>query len=126
MSCWEVLGLPSDADTRSIKRQYAVLLKQHRPDEDPVGFQRLREAYEHALQWSRYEAPVEVPQALPVDTVQPAAAEPDTRYDQAQALVANATPANLAFLYQQAQDNECAEAFAVSYTHLTLPTKRIV
>jgi len=111
MSCWEVLGLPSDADTRSIKRQYAVLLKQHRPDEDPVGFQRLREAYEHALQWSRYEAPVEVPQAPPVDTVQPAAAVPDTRYDHAQALVANATPANLALLYQQAQDNECAEAF---------------
>ena len=111
MSCWEVLGLPSDADARSIKRQYAVLLKQHRPDEDPVGFQRLREAYEHALQWSRYEAPVEVPQALPVDTVQPATTEPDTRLDQAQALVDDATPANLARLYEQAQHIGCAEAF---------------
>ena len=56
MSCWEVLGLPSDADARSIKRQYAVLLKQHRPDEDPVGFQRLREAYEHALSEARWRA----------------------------------------------------------------------
>lgn len=52
MSCWEILGLPSDADTRSIKRQYATLLKRTRPDDDPEGFQRLREAYEHALNWS--------------------------------------------------------------------------
>ncbi|WP_419735890.1 hypothetical protein [Pseudomonas sp. COR18] len=51
MSCWEVLGLPSDADPRSIKRQYASLLKRTRPDDDPEGFQRLREAYEQALDW---------------------------------------------------------------------------
>jgi hypothetical protein len=49
MSCWTVLGLSADADTRTIKRHYAALLKQTRPDEDPEGFQRLREAYEHAL-----------------------------------------------------------------------------
>jgi hypothetical protein len=56
MSCWTVLGLSADADTRQIKRQYAALLKQTRPDEDPEGFQRLREAYEQALnikQWER-------------------------------------------------------------------------
>ncbi|WP_017904687.1 J domain-containing protein [Pseudomonas asplenii] len=52
MSCWEILGIPSDADTRSIKRQYATLLKRTRPDEDPEAFQRLRDAYEEALQWS--------------------------------------------------------------------------
>ena len=55
MSCWTLLGLPVDADTRSIKRQYAKLLKQTRPDEDPVGFQRLREAYEQALAWHSLE-----------------------------------------------------------------------
>jgi hypothetical protein len=55
MSCWTILGLPADADTRSIKRQYASLLKQTRPDEDPEGFQRLREAYEHALSIKEWE-----------------------------------------------------------------------
>lgn len=58
MSCWTVLGLSADADVRTIKRQYAVLLKQTRPDDDPEGFQRLRDAYEQALAykaWQRYE-----------------------------------------------------------------------
>ncbi|TVT83058.1 J domain-containing protein [Pseudomonas sp. H3(2019)] len=53
MNCWAILGLMADADSRSIKRQYATLLKVHRPDEDPSGFQRLREAYEQAMEWSR-------------------------------------------------------------------------
>ncbi|MNZ39451.1 hypothetical protein D3C78_569450 [compost metagenome] len=48
--CWEVLDLPARSDERSIKRQYARLLKVRRPDEDPVAFQQLREAYEQALQ----------------------------------------------------------------------------
>ncbi len=56
MNCWAILGLEADADSRSIKRQYATLLKVHRPDEDPSGFQRLREAYEQALAWSRRES----------------------------------------------------------------------
>ena len=47
--CWEVLDLPARSDERSIKRQYAKLLKVRRPDEDPGAFQQLREAYEQAL-----------------------------------------------------------------------------
>lgn len=48
--CREVLGLPARSDERSIKRQYAKQLKVTRPDDDPVAFQRLHEAYEQALQ----------------------------------------------------------------------------
>jgi hypothetical protein len=48
--CWKVLDLPGRTDERSVKRQYARLLKIRRPDEDPEAFQQLREAYEHALQ----------------------------------------------------------------------------
>ncbi|UVL86452.1 J domain-containing protein [Pseudomonas sp. B21-028] len=70
MSCWEILGLPEDADKRSVKRQYASLLKRHRPDEDPEGFQRLREAYEQALEWSEWRQQEEVlvePPSAPID-----------------------------------------------------------
>ncbi|WP_166221117.1 J domain-containing protein [Pseudomonas atagonensis] len=54
MDCWSVLQLSDDAELREIKRSYARLLKTFRPDEDPEGFQRLRDAYERAqaiAQW---------------------------------------------------------------------------
>lgn len=70
IDCWSVLELNNDADERSIKRQYARLLKVNRPDEDPVAFQNLRDAYEEALQRARsradeYDQPVMLRQPLP-------------------------------------------------------------
>lgn len=50
---FERLGLTPDADEQAIRRAYALLLKKHRPDEDPIGFQRLHDAYQQALQWCR-------------------------------------------------------------------------
>ncbi|UCJ17160.1 J domain-containing protein [Pseudomonas sp. MM211] len=64
MSPWELLGLDAEADTRTIKRRYAQLLKQTRPDEDPEAFQRLREAYEWALDWAQRFQNVEAPAAV--------------------------------------------------------------
>ncbi len=49
---YELLGVPHDATEREIKRAYARLLRVHRPDRDPAGFRRLREAYETALRWA--------------------------------------------------------------------------
>ncbi len=49
MNFWQVLGLEPSADTKAIKLAYAKLLKKTRPDDDPEGFQKLREAYEAAL-----------------------------------------------------------------------------
>ena len=34
MDCWTVLQLPEDADERAIKRSYARMLKNCRPDDD--------------------------------------------------------------------------------------------
>ena len=54
-SHWEVLGLEqSTASERDVKRAYAKLLKTTRPDKDPEGFQRLREAYDIALMELKY------------------------------------------------------------------------
>jgi hypothetical protein len=46
---FERLGLPMDADAASIKRAYARLLRDARPDDDPDAFQRLHAAYKAAL-----------------------------------------------------------------------------
>ncbi|WMJ71011.1 molecular chaperone DnaJ [Stenotrophomonas sp. 24(2023)] len=47
----DVLELGQDADERSIKRAYAKRLRVTRPDDDPVAFQQLHEAYQAALSW---------------------------------------------------------------------------
>ncbi|WP_105610288.1 J domain-containing protein [Cronobacter malonaticus] len=53
MRALEILGLEPGADERAIKRAYARLLKGCRPDDDPQGFQELRDAYETALEQAR-------------------------------------------------------------------------
>lgn len=45
----EVLGIAPEAETVEVKRAYARLLKQTRPDDDPAGFQRLHEAFLECL-----------------------------------------------------------------------------
>lgn len=42
----EILGLASDATDEEARRAYTRLVKQHKPDRDPEGFRRVREAYE--------------------------------------------------------------------------------
>lgn len=47
---WKILNLdPASASERDVKAAYAKLIKLHRPDADPTGFQRVREAYEISL-----------------------------------------------------------------------------
>jgi hypothetical protein len=48
----EQMELPISASSREIKRAYAHLLKKTRPQDDAKGFQRLKAAYDFALQWA--------------------------------------------------------------------------
>ncbi|MAD44516.1 MAG: hypothetical protein CMH98_05875 [Oceanospirillaceae bacterium] len=51
MSDWRTFfDLPADAGARELKRAYAKLLKQYHPEDDPQGFQTLRQHYEAAQQ----------------------------------------------------------------------------
>lgn len=46
-SPFAVLGLdPASCDEAAVKAAYARLVRQHRPDRDPEGFRRIRDAYE--------------------------------------------------------------------------------
>jgi len=47
---WTVLGLEPTEDVRAIKRAYARLIRDNRPEDDPDGFIRIRQAYEAALE----------------------------------------------------------------------------
>lgn len=49
MKWWEDLGISYDSDLKTIKKAYAKLLKIYNPEEDPEGYQRLREAYDKAI-----------------------------------------------------------------------------
>ncbi len=48
-----MLGVSNWVDEKSLKRAYGRLIREHRPDKDPVGFQRIQEAYERALRIRR-------------------------------------------------------------------------
>ncbi|WOX04397.1 J domain-containing protein [Microbulbifer pacificus] len=53
-NCWDVLELTHDSDRTQVRRAYARLIKQFRPDESPLEFQKIHDAYEEALNWLRY------------------------------------------------------------------------
>jgi hypothetical protein len=72
----ELLGIPLDADERSIKRAYAQLLRTARPDEDPEAFQRLHAAYKQALARAAQHGQVTPPQAPVAREPTPMAATP--------------------------------------------------
>ena len=54
MNNYQILGVDYEADERTIKRAYAKLIKEFRPDSHPVEFAKIRKAYEVLLDDCRY------------------------------------------------------------------------
>lgn len=83
MDAWDILGIPPNSDSRTVRRAYAQRAKDCHPEEDPEGFQRLYQAYQQALRAARWRerqaaAPSEddVPGPPPVSPVSPAPTSP--------------------------------------------------
>ena len=53
MNFWDILGIAVTDDVSSIKRAYAKELKTHHPEDDPEGYQQLREAYDSATKYAK-------------------------------------------------------------------------
>jgi hypothetical protein len=54
MDIWDILGVEETCDLSAIKKAYARKLKIHHPEDDPQGFQTLKEAYDSAVQYAKY------------------------------------------------------------------------
>ncbi|MED4957600.1 hypothetical protein P9747_23110, partial [Paenibacillus macerans] len=56
MTIWERLGIGRTEDIKLIKRAYAKQLKKHHPEDDPEGYQALREAFDAAVSYAKKHA----------------------------------------------------------------------
>ena len=71
MTPWQALGVNQDIGVADLRRRYAALIKEFRPETHPQDFARIREAYEVALPFARHreltaaqETPVSVEESL--------------------------------------------------------------
>ncbi|MBC7764989.1 MAG: hypothetical protein H7Y41_00770 [Hyphomonadaceae bacterium] len=51
---WKILGIATTDDLSVIKKAYAKMLRQYHPEDDPEGFQRLKEAYDSACRHAKW------------------------------------------------------------------------
>ena len=122
MNIWHRLGLDGPTkDIRIIKKAYSNALKTTRPEDDPKGFMALREAYDMASRHARKtnKTAINPPQENFI---------PTSEFKALNKSITSVSPA-IVDPKEKASINRPSidiTPTSVSYTHLTLPTKRIV
>ena len=98
----ELLQVDEAIDARGLERAYLRAVKRHKPERDPEGFQRVRDAYERLRVWAPPLEPIE--RTSPPFPPEPSAAQPHDagaieaphEHDEAEALIDGAPPEALA------------------------------
>jgi hypothetical protein len=65
MNPWQTLGVTTDIAVADLRRRYAALIKEFRPETHPQEFARIREAYEIVLRFARQRAAAELDEQTP-------------------------------------------------------------
>ncbi len=105
LDCWNILGISPSTDKKVIKKAYSALLKQHRPDTDPEGYQQLREAFDLAIKTCRNAA---LTKEVPSDNIAPSSvsnSQETTKHKNAESYFDASANTNLQQADQQ-QDEE--------------------
>jgi len=83
MNPWKTLNIEPTDEKKAIKKAYAVLIKQYKPDENPDKFQEIQEAYKMALsmlQWSVQENDEDRESAEPHQVTRPETQKSDESF----------------------------------------------
>ncbi|MCC8433407.1 tetratricopeptide repeat protein [Brevibacillus sp. M2.1A] len=77
MNIWRILDIDPTEDISTIKKAYAKKLKLHHPEDDPGGYQQLREAYDLAIKMAKQGQGKLRMEPIPVDPSTPEEEEVD-------------------------------------------------
>ena len=77
---YEILGVDRNADTKTIKKAYAKLVKQYHPEEHPEEWKRIHDAYEQAMELKEApNTPTETPEVQAQPQMQSLSAEQQSK-----------------------------------------------
>ncbi|AZK45277.1 J domain-containing protein [Paenibacillus lentus] len=84
MRIWTTLGIEQTYDIPTIRRAYAKKLQIHHPEDDPQGYQQLREAYDQAMRLARQYQQSQIHNSLAEEEELPSSSFPDPVQEQAE------------------------------------------
>ena len=79
MNCWEILGIEPTDDITAIRNAFAAQSKLHHPEDDPEGFQHIRQAYRHAMELVKYQSNHSESSITPPPAMKDHLDQPETR-----------------------------------------------